>query len=319
MDRLPVRKLLISTALAGVVAAGAAGASAWAPLRFGKPGSVGLVVVLTVAVLVGAAGAWALVLLLDRGGDRNHPPVASRLPSSAELRRAFPAAVAMVALVGLLGISRLTLGIENEPVGVEQADTEGREGRPLLFSDDRDSPVRRGGTERPLVPVLDRRAVPVVAALLILLAGGAALIWWLMGRREAADGEGATERIDTAAARNTVLRSIEGMLSDPDPNTAVIGAYARLLQGLADAGVPRRDYEAPVEHLRRALGHLPVRPGPVQRLVALFQVARFSTRALTVEHRDEALAALREVAADLDDPDAVLLVSTPPASRRTRS
>lgn len=99
------------------------------------------------------------------------------------------------------------------------------------------------------------------------------------------------------------------MLSDPDPNTAVIGAYARLLEGLAASGARRQEYEAPVEHLRRALTRLHVRPGPVRHLVSLFEIARFSTERLTVKHRDEAIEALHQVASDLG-PEATLAASS---------
>lgn len=300
MDRLLTRRLLMTAALAGVVSAGAGGGSAFAPLRFGKPSSAGLVLVLTIAVAVGVMGSWSLALLFRRGAPGADQARGRPLPSATALRRAFPSAVAMVALVGLLGIARLNLGIE-VPVGVEQSDREGRLGRPLVFWDDRDGSVRASEPDDPLlVPVLDSRAVPMAAALLFLVVGGAALAWWLLGER-ARDAEAGADGIDTEAARSTVLRSIEAMLSDPDPSTAIIGAYALLLEGLATSGVPRWDYEGPVEHLRRALDHLPVRSGPVERLVSLFQVARFSTQALTVAHRDEALSALHAVAADLDD------------------
>jgi hypothetical protein len=205
----------------------------------------------------------------------------------------------MVALIGLLGISRLTLGTD-VPARGEQAEHAGRQGRPLLFRDDRNIPGYRGeGEELPLVMMLDGRTVPVTAALLILVLGGAALVWWFRGMRDPG-GQTPEEGIDTAVARSTILRSIDAMLSDPDPNTAIIGAYARLLEGMAGSGLPRWDYEGPVEHLRRALHHLPVRPGPVEHLVELFQVARFSTQSLTAAHRDQALGALREVATDLD-------------------
>ena len=96
-----------------------------------------------------------------------------------------------------------------------------------------------------------------------------------------------------------VGRSIDAMLADPDPRTAIIGAYARLLEGLAACGLARYDHEAPMEHLRRVLLGLRVRPEPLQVLTELFERARFSPHPLTDEDRDVALAALRDAAADL--------------------
>jgi hypothetical protein len=253
-----------------------------------------LVVVLTAAVTLGVVGAWFLLFLMRRF-DLGSPGAPGRLVGP---RWVFPWAVAAVALMGLLGISRLELGTE-APASAESSDGGGREGRRLSFQDDRDSPVHggEGRGESPLVLPMDRRPVPL--ALIVFLAGGVALAWWWVGRQKDAGAGGGDDDIDTEAARGTVLRSIEAMLSDPDPNTAVIGAYARLLEGLAASGVPRRTYEAPVEHLRRALAHLRVSPEPVRRLVGLFEVARFSTKALTMDQRDQALSALREVASEL--------------------
>lgn len=298
MDRPRLtRRVLAATALAGIVAVASAGDSAFAPLRYGKPGSSALVAVLVVAVVAGASGAWLLAVLPHRLSPRADARGGPPLPTSAALRRVFPGAVAMVALVGLLGISRLRLGLEAPAGAAASEDREGREGRALLFWDERDLPTRAGAPDdRPLVPILDDRAVPLASALLFLLVGVGALVWWV-GRRPSEGQEAGG--MDTEAARKTVLRSIEAMLLDPDPRTAIIGAYARLLEGLAASGAPRRDYEGPMEHLRRSLQSLPVRPGPVARLVDLFQVARFSTQPLAAAHRDLALATLREVAADL--------------------
>lgn len=93
-----------------------------------------------------------------------------------------------------------------------------------------------------------------------------------------------------------VLRS---MLADPDPRTAVIGAYGRLLTALAEAGAPRRDEEGPHEHLWRSLGPLGVRRQPLHRLAELFVLARFTPRPVTEAHRQAAIAALADAVGDL--------------------
>lgn len=93
-----------------------------------------------------------------------------------------------------------------------------------------------------------------------------------------------------------VLRS---MLADPDPRTSVIGAYARLLTALAEAGHPRRAEEGPHEHLWRTLGPLGVRRQPVHRLAELFVRARFTPRPVTEQDRHAAIGALADAVADL--------------------
>ncbi len=89
------------------------------------------------------------------------------------------------------------------------------------------------------------------------------------------------------------------MLTDPDPRTAVIGAYARLLVALADAGVPRRPEETPHEHLWRTLGPLGVRRAPLHRMAELFVRARFTPRPIAEADRRGAIAALADAMADL--------------------
>ncbi|HEY3504412.1 MAG TPA: DUF4129 domain-containing protein [Actinocatenispora sp.] len=138
------------------------------------------------------------------------------------------------------------------------------------------------------------------AVVVALLAAGAVVLVRGLGRRPtvvpAAPDELAQAREAMAA---TMVGSIDAMLADPDPRTAVIGAYARLLEGLAACGLARHAYEAPMEHLRRVLLDLRVRPEPLRALTELFERARFSPHPLTDADRAAALAALREAAADL--------------------
>lgn len=93
-----------------------------------------------------------------------------------------------------------------------------------------------------------------------------------------------------------VLRS---MLADPDPRTSVIGAYARLLTAIAEAGFPRRVEEGPHEHLWRTLGPLGVRRQPVHRLAELFVRARFTPLPVTEADRQSAIGALADAVGDL--------------------
>lgn len=107
-----------------------------------------------------------------------------------------------------------------------------------------------------------------------------------------------TERpaVSVEAGLADVLRS---MLADPDPRTSVIGAYARLLTAMAEAGHPRRDEEGPHEHLWRTLAPLGVRRQPVHRLAELFVRARFTPRPVTEADRQSAIVALADAVADL--------------------
>ena len=83
------------------------------------------------------------------------------------------------------------------------------------------------------------------------------------------------------------------MLEDPDPRQAICAAYGRLLDGFADAGLPRRPEEAPEEHVQRCLDAARMDPVPVRQLVDLFAQARFSTHPIDESHRIAAVRAMR--------------------------
>jgi hypothetical protein len=101
--------------------------------------------------------------------------------------------------------------------------------------------------------------------------------------------------------------TLEDLEREPDPRRAVIAAWARMERGLAAAGLPRRPAEAPFEYAARALESAwrrePGRAGPgavaVHRLTALFERAKFSRHAIGPADREEAVAALRAVRAEL--------------------
>ncbi len=157
---------------------------------------------------------------------------------------------------------------------------------------------------------------PLVIAALILALALAAMAVWRRFRRTAVslpDTEDEAEALEAErrAMHGAVVGSIDAMLADPDPRTAIIGAYARLLEHLAASGAGRREPEAPLEHLRRVLTMLRVRPDPLRELIELFELARFSTHPLAGSHRDRALDALGAVARDLESAPAAVAPMQP--------
>jgi hypothetical protein len=147
-----------------------------------------------------------------------------------------------------------------------------------------------------------------VEAVLALLLGAFALLAFappLVRAAERATGPVPVDlpppppRPSPKAVEEGLAEVLRAMLADPDPRTAVIGAYARLLAALDEVGFPRRAEEAPHEHLWRSLGPLGVRRPPVHRLAELFVRARFTPHPITDEHRRAAIAALADAVADL--------------------
>ena len=146
-----------------------------------------------------------------------------------------------------------------------------------------------------------------VEAVLALLLGGFALLAFAPPLVRAAERVSlppvepvpAPSGPSPIAVEEGLAEVLRAMLADPDPRTAVIGAYARLLAALDEAGFPRRAEEAPHEHLWRSLGPLGVRRPPVHRLAELFVRARFTPHPITDEHRQAAIGALADAVADL--------------------
>ena len=99
-----------------------------------------------------------------------------------------------------------------------------------------------------------------------------------------------------------VGESIDQIERDPDARRAIIRAYAQMEHAFGDAGIPRRQSEAPFEYLGRALDGVRVSPPAAGRLAALFERARFSRHDAGAETKDEAIGALREIERQLQAP-----------------
>ncbi|HEY7365351.1 MAG TPA: DUF4129 domain-containing protein [Methylomirabilota bacterium] len=88
--------------------------------------------------------------------------------------------------------------------------------------------------------------------------------------------------------------------AEPDPRLAIICAWRRLEQALAVVRAPRAPWQTPTEFMRATLARLPVPRPPVERLTALFELARFSDRPLSGQARDTACDCLDAITASLE-------------------
>jgi Domain of unknown function (DUF4129) len=148
---------------------------------------------------------------------------------------------------------------------------------------------------------------PVIGRILLALiaiAVVAAVIVGIVGRKRKPDEfeepteESVPDRAATVVAAS-VERSRSELVVDDDPRRAIIAAYQTLLDGLGAVGLPRRPQEAPEEYLRRSLAGVAIDLRPFQELTRLFGMARFSSHAITEQHRDAARQALADAAASL--------------------
>jgi len=137
-----------------------------------------------------------------------------------------------------------------------------------------------------------------VSITLGLLALAVAGIWWSGRSRRRARGERSGNPLADALAA-AVDESLDDLRAEPDPQRAVIAAYARLEWVLASHGLPRKMSEAPLEYLGRMLGELSVSPPAARRLTDLFERAKFSQHAVGQEMKEQAIGALQTVRDDL--------------------
>jgi hypothetical protein len=105
------------------------------------------------------------------------------------------------------------------------------------------------------------------------------------------------------AAEEPAGPDLDGLRRERNPRRAVIAAYGAM-EGLMDRdGIPRGVHEAPMEYLGRVTRHGHNRVVSVHRLTGLFQRARFSHRPVDEKMRQQAIAAVEELAAQADDAD----------------
>jgi hypothetical protein len=134
---------------------------------------------------------------------------------------------------------------------------------------------------------------------IVLLGGGAVLLVVAYRARLGQGPEQATDLKAAAALGEAVQASLDDLRSEPDPRRAVIAAYRRMETTLADAGLPRRVWEAPREYSGRAHNYLELSARPLQTLTALFEQARFGIGRVGEPLREQAIAALSALREEL--------------------
>ena len=137
----------------------------------------------------------------------------------------------------------------------------------------------------------------VLLGLLVLVVGAVVM------RRRWSE-ELSAEATLAAALDEIVKDTLEDLHEDRDPRRAVIRAYARMEKTFAAYGVPRHAAEAPFEYVARVLDRLAVSAYEVERLTNLFAWAKFSDHEIDAGMKDEAVAALAGLRAELEDTEA---------------
>jgi MFS family permease len=140
------------------------------------------------------------------------------------------------------------------------------------------------------------RWMPVfIVGSLILGIGGAMMVFAVRRKREL------LRDVPVAVALSEVLaETLDDLRRETDPRRAVIQAYARMERTLGARGLPRRETEAPLEYLARVLDIVQASSHSIRRLTQLFQRARFSTHEIDVGMKEDAIAALSGLRAELE-------------------
>lgn len=239
------------------------------------------------AIVLGLLALSTLILfsLLRRG---RRPGEGEPVPSRAPQR--LPAwARALVSLLALLLVVMAWY-----LVGRDWAD---RDGRPVegafaaiaglldLLRHARKAPISVPLFDHAIATLLVLVSLAIFASML-LIAIAERLEEWRAGRTV---GAGGPANPDAPAEAQVDPRS------EPDPRRAIIRAYGCFERALAAARAPRAAWQTPAEFMRSTLARVPLPARSVQRLTALFEVARFSDRAVDAEARDAACDCLDEI------------------------
>lgn len=140
-------------------------------------------------------------------------------------------------------------------------------------------------------------AVAITAAVLL---GLASQLRWGRLRRPVLPEAHLRER---AAARDELVADIDAArreaLDESDPRAAVLLCWVRLEAAVARVGTERGATETSAELTRRVLAGYAVEPAALDRLLALYETARYSTAAVDAAAQDEARRLLDAVRGSL--------------------
>jgi hypothetical protein len=135
-----------------------------------------------------------------------------------------------------------------------------------------------------------------VATVVVLLGGSIAAFFAVRAMKR--HGKLLPDRVSEELTA-VVDTTLDDLRADPDARRAIVRAYARMERICERSGVARSESEAPLEYVARVLLELEVRPEPVRALTDLFERAKFSAHALGDDAKEEAIAALEDIRADL--------------------
>ncbi len=232
-------------------------------------------VLLLVAAFAIVTGVAILVLAVSAGMN----------PEQVRRRRGSLGAVV------LLLLAALTFVLFSSRDGSSQRELGGRDRRPAVATPGPAEPAPSEESSRGLGWLL-------VAVVAVAVVGGSVAVWRTARRQipESVHEEELERRV--LAGLDAAIRDLEGI---EDPRAAVIACYGRLRDLAAAGGISVKPSDTALELLETLVANVPALAPPSQRLVALFQEARFSPHAIDADMRRIALEALEEARDRLGD------------------
>jgi hypothetical protein len=146
------------------------------------------------------------------------------------------------------------------------------------------------------------------AIVIIVLVGS--LVWYLLRNRTPKAKprlfveQEAPRPMTTVAAGEEVMAAVEAGLveltdTDADPRRAVIACWVRLERAAAAAGTPRLVGDSPTELVTRLLSAHQVSRPTLEGFAEVYREARYATHPVGERSRQDAIAALRQIRAEL--------------------
>jgi hypothetical protein len=173
-----------------------------------------------------------------------------------------------------------------------------------------DEPITAAlGAIRRLIDLLARSRKPEASlpafdvAVTVLVLGTALMVFTAVVLVAFADrlvGRGA--RAVPAPRGRTNAERADDPRAEPDARRAIVLAYRRFERALGAVRLSRAPSQTPSEFMREVVASAPVPRAPVERLTALFELARFSDRHVGAEARHGACDCLDAIEAALDAP-----------------
>ena len=151
-------------------------------------------------------------------------------------------------------------------------------------------------------------ASPVTTGLIEALAwliglGSLAVMFWLCFGDQFKHRPTAAPKRPSEHLAAAVEESLEDLRAEPDARLAIIKIWRNFERVLADAALPRRPSQTPLEFMRAVLGKMPGPRVAVYKLTELFERARFSHHPIGTQERDTAWQSLIAIHTALREKD----------------